>query len=74
MQEELNDLQESFASETTKVEMIPDISRDRREIVTLHIEESFPLYMCSTLDYRAYGIRSFQPVFPRHQVGMKSRH
>ena len=42
MQEEFNNLQEFFASETAKVEMMPDISMDRREVTNLHVEESYP--------------------------------
>ena len=42
MQEEFNNLQEYFASETVKVGMIPDTSRDKREVANLHIEESYP--------------------------------
>ena len=34
--------QEYFASETAKVEMIPGINRDKREVATLHIKESYP--------------------------------
>ena len=42
MQEEFEFLQECFASETAKVETIPDIGTNKREVATFYIEESYP--------------------------------